>query len=73
MPYECNNSSFCANVKHQNCVDAGVGLDTMVKFNRLRELSADFVVIAAALRKSPSGLMEVEVYLLLLFICVVEL
>ncbi|KAL3856119.1 hypothetical protein ACJMK2_015312 [Sinanodonta woodiana] len=40
--------------------DGWVTMETMVKFNRLRELSEDFEVIAGSLRKSTSGLVEVS-------------
>ena len=34
-------------------------METMIKFNRLKQMSEDVAVIAAAMRKSTSGLMEV--------------
>jgi len=37
----------------------GVPLEVMLRFNRLKALSNDEAVVAAALRKSVSGLMEV--------------
>ncbi|KAK3600424.1 hypothetical protein CHS0354_023632 [Potamilus streckersoni] len=40
--------------------DGWVTMETMVKFNRLKELSEDFDVIAGSLRKSTSGLIEVS-------------
>jgi len=36
----------------------GVTLEVMLRFNRLKALSSDEAVVAAALRKSTSGLME---------------
>jgi len=38
----------------------GVTLEVMLRFNRLKALSDDEAVVAAALRKSTSGLMEVS-------------
>ena len=43
----------------------GVTLDVMLRFNRLKALSNDEAVVAAALRKSTSGLMEVNCLLCL--------
>ena len=40
-------------------VTAGVTMDTMLNFNRLKTISSDKDVICKALRKSSSGLMEV--------------
>ena len=40
-------------------VAAGVTMDTMLNFNRLKTISSDKDVICTALRKSSSGLMEV--------------
>lgn len=39
---------------------SGVPLETMVKFNRLKQLTTDFNIIAVALKKSQSGLVEVN-------------
>jgi len=36
----------------------GVPLEVMLRFNRLKALTTDEAVVAAALRKSASGLME---------------
>lgn len=38
----------------------GIPLTTMIKFNRLKQLSSDFDVIRTALKKSPNGLIEVS-------------
>ena len=38
----------------------GVPLEVMLRFNRLKALTTDEAVVAAALRKSSSGLMEVK-------------
>jgi len=38
----------------------GVTLEVMLRFNRLKALCADEDVVAAALRKSTSGLIEVS-------------
>lgn len=40
--------------------DGWVTLETMTKFNKLKELTADVKVIAAAMKKATSGLMEVN-------------
>lgn len=40
---------------------SGVPLEVMLRFNRLKALTDDAAVIAAALRKSLSGLMEVRI------------
>ncbi len=41
------------------CVPAGVTLEVLLTFNRLKTLSTDPSVIAMAIRKSTSGLLEV--------------
>lgn len=38
----------------------GVELDTLIKFNRLKQLSTDFSVILSALKSSESGLLEID-------------
>ena len=38
----------------------GVPLEVMLRFNRLKALTSDGAVVAAALRKSASGLMQVS-------------
>lgn len=40
--------------------DGWVPLETMIKFNRLKQLSDDFEVLTKAIKKSTSGLMEVD-------------
>ncbi|XP_071941773.1 lupus La protein homolog [Antedon mediterranea] len=40
--------------------DGWVSLETMVKFNRLKQLSEDFEVLVTALAKSKSGLIEIS-------------
>ena len=39
--------------------DAGIPLSTMVKFNRLKQLTEDQALIAEALKKSSTGIVEV--------------
>lgn len=46
----------------------GVPLEVMLRFNRLKALSNDESVVAAALRKSMSGLMEVRMLCVLKFV-----
>jgi len=43
-----------------NSAMTGVPLEVMLRFNRLKALTTDEAVVAAALRKSSSGLMEVK-------------
>ena len=38
-------------------------METMTKFNRLKQICDDVAVIAAAMRKSTSGLMEVWLFI----------
>ncbi|XP_068101677.1 lupus La protein [Hyperolius riggenbachi] len=48
-------------LKQQMCLDDGwIPLETMIKFNRLSKLTTDFGVILAALKKSKTGLLEVD-------------
>lgn len=39
-------------------------METMLKFNRLKQITEDCEVIVAAIKKSTSGLMEVQNHLL---------
>lgn len=48
--------------------DGWVPLDVLTKFNRLAKLSMDTDIIANALAKSTSGLLEVCIILLTLFV-----
>ena len=41
---------------------SGVPLETMTKFNRLKQITDDISVIAEAMKKSTSGLIEVGWY-----------
>lgn len=43
-----------------NSAITGVPLEVMLRFNRLKALTTDEAVVAAALCKSSSGLMEVK-------------
>ncbi|XP_040213717.1 lupus La protein [Rana temporaria] len=48
-------------LKEQISLDDGwVPLETMIKFNRLNKLTTDFGIILGALKKSKSGLLEID-------------